>query len=146
MILISSCVAYKPFITITPEIIPYGSTDILGVATLNTVKEILKKNTILYKEFDGGIETEEILIDKGTRAKYKFYIYNGNNLKVQSFWGITDAVKSQMIIWAGSNAVSAYSTESWDRATYEKGTNRPNMVFIYGYNLTKQIDSNLTLK
>lgn len=145
----AGCTTYKPFIAVAPATIPYGSTEIIASGSIDDVKSVLQKNTIMFRESEGGLETEEILIDEGTRAMYKVYAYE-NNLKIVPYWGITQKVKSAMTVWAGYGAASAYSTDDWERAVYEKGMNgkmsRPGMVFSYGYELAKQVDGNAKVK
>jgi hypothetical protein len=145
-ILFTGCFSYKSFISVTPAIdVANGSTEIIARGCLNDVKTVLKKNLIMYKEYEGGIETEEILIDEGTRAKYKIYQYD-DMIKMISFWGITQAVKSQIIVFAGYSAASAYSTEGYTRVIYDRDVKRPARVFSYGYQLMKEIDPKLRVK
>jgi len=131
-IMMSSCVTYKEYVSVAPSTqIPNGTKALIVPNTsIEQIKQVFKNNQILYKTFETGIETEIIMLDEGTKAQYKVYTFN-NDLKITAYWGITDKVKSQMVIWAGANAASAYNTESMDLVLYNNKALRPKRVFDY---------------
>jgi hypothetical protein len=112
------------------------------------MKAIFTKNSILFNVRENGVETEEILIDEGTRAKYQILKFENGNLKMIPFWGITDKVKAQADIASRviSGHSSSLSTEGWDRVVYEKPDLRPSIVFNYGVQLAKQVNPTVTFK
>lgn len=107
-----------------------GTRAIILPNSISEVSNVFNENGILTNSSDGGFETEEILLDNGTRAMYKVHSFE-NLTRITAFWGITSAVKSQMIVWAGSDAASAYDTKSWDMVLYNKKETRPKKVFDY---------------
>lgn len=131
-IMMSSCVTYKEYVSVAPSTqIPNGTKALIVPNTsIEQIKQVFKNNQILYKTFETGIETEIIVLDEGTKAQYKVYTFN-NDLKITAYWGITDKVKSQMVIWAGANAASAYNTKSMDLVLYNNKALRPKRVFDY---------------
>jgi hypothetical protein len=141
-----SCMTYKSFVQVNVYEVTKGSTEIVFQGTIDSMKAVFRKNGILYNVKENGLETEEILIDEGTRAKYQVIEYEDNVLKMVPFWGITDKVKMQITMWAGYVAASSYSTESWDRVIYDTYTSRPAKVFHYGIQLAKQVNPDLTYK
>ena len=141
------CTVYKPFVQVEAySNVPVGSKEIIFEGTIDSMKTVFKKNGILYNVKENGLETEEILIDEGTRAKYQVIEYEGNILKIIPFWGITDKVKSQMVLWAGADAASAYSTDTWNRVNYKSSNGRAERVFHYGIHLAREVNPNVTYK
>jgi hypothetical protein len=145
-VLMVSCTTYQTFVQVTPQGgIPDGCTEITCQATLDDFKSVLKTNSIMFKTADSGLETDEIIIDEGTRAKYKVYEFDGA-LKIVPYWGITQKVKSQMGVYAGAAAASAYDTEGWDRVIYNSGEKRPKRVYDYGWQLAKATGGQVNFK
>ena len=73
LLLITSCTSYREFVSVqTRNNIPDGTQSIiLTDENIETVKEAFKSKGIMIKSLEGGFETEEILLDEGTRAMYK---------------------------------------------------------------------------
>jgi hypothetical protein len=138
---LNSCTVYKPYVSVQPQAeIPAGSTEVIFTGTLDQVKSAFAQNNIFVKSIEDnqGLETEETLLDKGTRAKYKIYDMGEGRLKMVPFYGITAAVKSTMVMWVGYAAASAYDTSEWFRCEYVTATNsRAKMVFDYGVQILK---------
>jgi len=146
--LFAACTSYKTFIQVTPQTgVPKGSSEVVCTAGIDQFKEVLKANNIMYKAADdgGGIETEEFMIDEGTRAKFKVYVFD-DKLKIVPYWGITQKVKSEMTVWVGYAAASAYDVNALDRAIYDNNTSRPGKVFCYACQLAKKMNVQLTYK
>jgi hypothetical protein len=143
-----SCSVYKPYIQVQSFEIPKGCKEIVFQGTLDSMKAVFTKNGILYNVKENGLETEEILIDEGTRAKYQILKFDGGNLKMIPFWGITDKVKAQIDMSSRiiSGHSSSVSTESWDRAIYEGPDLRPSIVYNYGVQLARQVTLTVTFK
>jgi hypothetical protein len=131
-IMMASCATYKEYVSVVPSSQTPNGTKALIVpnTSIEQIKQVFKNNQILYKTFETGIETEIIMLDEGTKAQYKVYAFD-SDLKITAYWGITDKVKSQMVIWAGANAASAYNTESMDLVLYDSKALRPKKVFDY---------------
>lgn len=127
-----SCMTYKEYISVKPSNkIPDGTQSIIIPNTsIDNIKELFKDNQIMYKTFETGIETEIVLLDEGTKAQYKVYEFD-NNIKITSYYGITDKVKSQMVLWAGAAAASAYDTQSMNIVVYNENLLKPKRVFDY---------------
>jgi len=131
LLFIHSCTTYKEFVTIQPKNnIPNGTQYIILNENLETVKQAFKNKGIMIKSMEGGFETEEILLDEGTRAMYKAHEFD-EQVRITAFWGITQKVKSQIIVWAGAAAASAYDVHAWDQVIYDKDAIRPKKVFDY---------------
>jgi hypothetical protein len=145
-LLISSCTTYREFITVQAKNnIPDGTQDIILSENIETVKEAFKNKGIMLKTMEGGFETEELLLDEGTRAMYKVHEFD-DQIRVTAFWGITSKVKSQMIVWAGYAASSAYDVHSWDKVIYENGSTRPKKVFDYVIQILEASDLQYRLR
>ncbi|MEK0337107.1 MAG: hypothetical protein QQN41_06700 [Nitrosopumilus sp.] len=128
---ISSCTTYKEFVSVQARNnIPDGTQDIILTENIETVKEAFKNKGIMIKSMEGGFETEEILLDEGTRAMYKAHEFD-DQIRITAFSGITQKVKSQMIVWAGHDAASAYDVHAWDKVIYDNRSARPKRVFDY---------------
>jgi hypothetical protein len=142
---LNGCIVYTPYVTIQPQDgIPAGSTEVTFNGTLDQVRAAFTQNNIFVKSIEDnqGLETEETLLDKGTRAKYKIYDMGGGRLKMVPYYGITAAVKSTMVAWVGYAAASAYDTSEWFRCEYTTAVKaRPNMVFNYGVQIIKSSGS-----
>jgi len=137
--LIFSCTTYKEFVSVqSPAKIPDGTQDIILTESIETVKQAFKNKGIMIKSMEGGFETEEIMLDEGTRAMYKVHEFD-DQVRITAFWGITQKVKSQMIVWAGAAAASAYDVHAWDKVIYDNNTKRPKRVFDYAVQI---IDAN----
>jgi hypothetical protein len=133
-----SCTPYQSFVTVNPRTdIPEGSKEILIKADLDELLDTLKKEGILFTIFEGGAETEEIMIDEGTRAKFKMYALE-EGTKVVPYWGITGAVRQQAAIWAGYNAASMLD-DQLVRVVYKKSETRPKKVFDYAANISLRV-------
>jgi len=127
----SSCTTYKEFVSVQyRNNIPDGTQDIILTDNIDKVKEAFKNKGIMLKSMEGGFETEEILLDEGTRAMYKAHEFD-NQIRITAFWGITQKVKSQMTVWAGHDAASAYDVHAWDKVIYDNKSKRPKRVFDY---------------
>lgn len=134
-----SCSTYKSFVPVKAKAdIPDGVQYIVLNETLDSVKNAFKNKGILIKSMEGGFETEEILLDEGTRAKYKAHAFD-NQVRISAFWGITQKVKSQITVWAGADAASAYDVNAWDKVLYDNKSARPKLVFDYAVEI---IESN----
>jgi len=146
LVLISSCTAYQTFITVNPRSdIPNGTQNIILNEDIEIVKQAFKKSGTMVKSLEGGFETEEILIDEGTRAMYKVHEFD-EQVRVTAFWGITQKVKSEMVVWAGADAASAYDVHSWDQVVYDRDVKRPKRVFDYAIQIIEAYNLNYTLR
>jgi len=131
LLFIHSCATYKEFVTIQPKNnIPNGTQYIILNENLETVKQAFKNKGIMIKSMEGGFETEEILLDEGTRAMYKAHEFD-EQVRITAFWGITHKVKSQIILWSGAAVASAYDVHAFDQVIYDKDAMRPKKVFDY---------------
>lgn len=131
LLFIPSCTTYSDIVTVQPKNnVPNDTKYIVLNEDIETVKQAFKNKGIMIKSMDGGFETEEILLDEGTRAMYKVHEFD-DQVRVSAFWGITQKVKSQMIVWAGAAAASAYDITSLDQVIYDKDIKRPKRVFDY---------------
>ncbi len=120
-----SCTTYKEFVKVqTKNNIPNGTQYIILNDDIGTIKQAFKNKGIMIKSMEGGFKTEEMLLDEGTRAMYKAHEFD-EQIRVTAFWGITQKVKSQIIVWAGSAAASAYDVHAWDQVIYDKNKERP---------------------
>lgn len=125
-----SC-SYKEYIYVQNQNnIPDGTRTIILMTDIETTKNAFKKQGIMLSSMDGGFKTEEILLDEGTRAMYKAHEFDGQ-IKLTAFWGITQKVKSDLVVFAGANAASAYDVNAWDRVIYDSGAKRSKKVFDY---------------
>lgn len=144
LIIFSSCFPMKEFISVQDQYnIPNGTQDIILTASIETVKNAFKSKGIMLKSMEGGFETEELLIDEGTRAMYKVHEFD-DKIRITAFWGITSKVKSQIGVWAGYAASSAYDVHSWDKVIYNNKELRPKRVFDYSVQIIEA--SNLQYK
>lgn len=121
---------YKTYITVLPRMdVPSGSKEFVVYAPMDSLLNRLKAHSILYNFNESGVQTEEFLIDEGTRARINLYPME-DAVKVVPFWGITDRVRSDMAIAVGYATASTYSNEL-KRVTYRKSEARPKMAFDY---------------
>jgi hypothetical protein len=126
-----SCTTYKPLVNVSSRSdVPNNTQAIVINETIDKVKEAFKKNGLMIQSLEGGFKTEEILLDEGTRAMYKVNQFD-TELRLTAFWGITQKVKSQIIVWAGAEAASAYDVSAWDQVIYDRKDLRPKAVFDY---------------
>jgi hypothetical protein len=137
--LVFSCTAYKVYVPVQNQTnIPDGTQSITLTANPDSIKKAFISNGVMIRSSEGGFETEELLLDEGTRAMYKIHTYD-NATKITAFWGITAKVKNQMSlatsVIAGYDAshsiVSNYDVHAWDQVVYDKTETRPKMVFDY---------------
>ncbi len=105
---------------------------------MEAVKGALRANTITYYQSDYGLETEDIFLDEGTRAKYNIYPLDSVTVKVVPHWAITQKVIGQATAWVGTIGASGMSTE-WQRVVYKTSEIRPKKVFDYGVGLFKDL-------
>ena len=76
---------------------------------------------------------------------YKVHEFD-NQIRITAFWGITQKVKSQMTVWAGADAASAYEIDTWDRVIYENKSTRPKKVFDYAIQIIESSNLKYSLK
>ena len=140
ILLFSSCIpTYKAFVTVQPlNNVPRGAMDFVVMASEDRVKDALQSNTIMFVVVDGGLQTEEILIDEATRARFNVYRVDGG-FKVVPYWGITDRVKADMTTLVGYGMASTLSTNDWKRVIYEPTRVRSKMVFDYAVGVFKTV-------
>ena len=139
VLFMSSCTTYKVFVPVNERTdIPDGVQYIVLNENIDSVKNAFKNNGILIKSMEGGFETEEILLDEGTRAKYKAHAFD-NQVRISAFWGITQKVKSHMIMVAGTAYASSYDVNAWNKVLYDNKSARPKRVFDYAVQI---IESN----
>lgn len=69
-----------------------GVISIIVTGDLEAVKSAFNNSGIMLQSKEGGFETEEILLDEGTRAMYKAHDFD-NQVKITAFWGITQKAK-----------------------------------------------------
>jgi hypothetical protein len=133
IVISSGCYTYQNFVEVPPRTdIPNGTTEFFVATDIPSIQNSLRVNTIAYTENEVGIETQEIILDEGTRAKYSVYQIDTILVKVVPFWGYTDRVKSEVAVWAGYAAASTMSNEM-TRIVYKKTSeSRPKKVFDYG--------------
>lgn len=131
------CVSYTSFIPVTPRTdIPDGSREIIVYAPLEVVLEGFRSEGILLQRMDGGAQTEEILIDEATRAKYTIHEFE-NLVKIIPYWGVTDKVRQEMAIWLGYAASQHHN--DMERVVYNNQSGRPKMVFDYGIQIAFKV-------
>lgn len=129
LLLIAGCSAYKSFITVNPRTdIPDGTKEFVVYAKLAAIKDSLKASTIGYIPNEAGLNTEQIMIDEGTKAEYRLYTIDSSSVKVVPYWGYTEKVASEVRIWTGVRV----NTEEMKRIIYSKDSGRPKRVFDYG--------------
>ncbi len=129
--ILASCTGYKEFVQVQPRnYIPDGTMYLFVNADLETVQQAFNHAGIMTKSMDGGFETEGMLLDEGTRAMYKVHAFD-DQVRVSSFYGITQKVKSSMVVYAGAAAASAYDVNAWDQVVYDKRMSRSKRVFDY---------------
>lgn len=129
LLLIAGCSAYKSFIAVTPRAdIPDGTKEFLVYAPLAVIKDSLKAATIGYIPNDVGLNTEQIVIDEGTKAEFRIYTVDSASVRVVPYWGYTEKVASEVRIWTGVRV----NTEEMKRIIYSKSAGRPKVVFDYG--------------
>jgi hypothetical protein len=135
---LSSCTTYKPLVNVTGRSdIPDNTQAIILSENIDKIKEAFKAKGIMIESLEGGFKTEEILLDEGTRAMYKVNQFD-NQVRITAFWGITQKVKSQMIVWAGADAASAYDVNAWDQVIYDNKAARPKRVFDYAVQILNE--------
>jgi len=126
-----ACTTYKEFIKVQPNSsIPESTQFVVVTSSMEDVKDMFRNNGILIKTMGGGFITDEILLDEGTRAMYKAVQFDGQ-VQLSAYWGITQKVKSEMVVWAGQSAASAYDVNAWTKVLYNKASWRPKKVFDY---------------
>jgi len=146
LLMITSCVTYKELASVQNKNgIPQGTQAIIVTGDVGKVKEAFKNKGILLVSMEGGFKTDEILLDEGTRAMYKANDFDGQ-IKITAFWGITQKVKSQMIVWAGANAASAYDVNAWDQVIYDKNAKRSKKVFDYAVQIMEENHLNFSFR
>jgi hypothetical protein len=146
LIFLYSCTTYKEFVSVQPKNnIPNGTQYIILSENIETMKQAFKNKGIMIKSMEGGFETEELLLDEGTRAMYKIHEFD-NQVRVSVYYGITQKVKSQMIIWAGATAASAYDVHAWDQVIYNMKDLRPKKVFDYAVQIIEANNLKYSLK
>jgi hypothetical protein len=82
MSLLNSCGSYQyqEFVSVAPSNqIPQGTKYIIVTENLDSVKNAFKNKGIMIKSMEGGFETEELLLDEGTRAMYKIHEFDQQN-------------------------------------------------------------------
>ena len=137
---------YKTFIPVeNRQDIPNGTQYIIVNADEEQVKQTFINKGIMVNTLEGGFETEELLIDEGTRAKYRVHIFD-NQIRISSYWGITQQVKSTMTVWAGYAAASAYDTHSFNQVIYREEAKRPKRVFDYAVQIIESSGLNYNLR
>jgi hypothetical protein len=146
VLFMSSCTTYKVFVPVNERTgIPDGVQYIVLNENIDSVKNAFKNKGILIKSMEGGFETEEILLDEGTRAKYKAHAFD-DQVRISAFWGITQKVKSQMTVWAGTAAASSYDVNAWDKVLYDNNSKRPKRVFDYAVQIIESNNMEYSLK
>lgn len=144
--MLTSCVTYKELVTVqNKNNIPQGTQAIIVTGELEKVKEAFQSKGILLISMDGGFKTDEVMLDEGTRAMFKANAFD-NQIKITAFWGITQKVKSQIIVFAGANAASAYDVNAWDQVIYDKDAKRPKKVFDYAVQIIEEGKLSFILK
>ncbi|RLD55451.1 MAG: hypothetical protein DRJ01_16640 [Bacteroidetes bacterium] len=138
LLTIVSCTSYKEFVSVqNKNNIPDGTQAIILTSDIETVKQAFKNKGIMLSSIEGGFKTEEILLDEGTRAMYKAHTFD-NQIKITAFWGITQKVKSNIVVWAGADAASAYDVRAWDKVIYERDMKRPKRVFDFAVQIIEE--------
>ena len=134
LILFFACVPYKSFITVTPRNdVPKGATEIHVEVPMEVFLDALKTNGILYTVNESGAMTEEFMIDEGTRAKFTITEFDGT-LRIIPYWGITDAVRQQQMLWAG--VTTGYEMT---RVVYHPQETRPKQVYDYAVQIASTV-------
>jgi hypothetical protein len=132
---LSSCTTYQSFVDVQARNdVPEGSKEILVQGSIETILQVLKAENILYTVNESGAQTEEIMLDEGTRARLNIYEFEGGMIKIVPYWGVTDAVRSEVAMWAGQ-AQAAAMTNELKRVIYKRSDTRPKKVFDYAVNI-----------
>jgi hypothetical protein len=143
---VSSCSTYTEIVSVqNRDNVPDGTKDIIVSGDLEIVKAAFTANGIMVKSMEGGFITEDMLLDEGTRAMYKVHDFD-NQIRITSFWGITQKVKSEIILWAGAEAASAYDVEAFDQVIYDKSSSRSKKVFDYAIQIIESGNLSYTLR
>jgi hypothetical protein len=147
-LLLTSCYTYKTFIAVENSVdVPNGSKEILFKGNVQDFLTVLTNENILYTKLENGYETSEILLDEGTRAKYRIFQQNDSIVKIIPFWGYTAKVNSQIAgmqqALVGYSTVNGYDANEWTRVLYKKNEARPKSVFDYGIQLAKKITGDI---
>ncbi len=130
-LMLISCTTYEEYVTVQyRRDIPDGIQHILIKADIDTAEQAFINEGFEVKRTDYGFKTKEILVGEGTRAMYKAHRYN-EQVQVAAYWSITQKAKSQMVIWAGSEAAKDIDVHTWYKVEYESGLKRPKKVFDY---------------
>lgn len=131
ILIVTSCTTYRVFIPVADRNdIPDGTQYIILNSEIEQVRTIFNSNGVMTRSFDGGFETETVLIDEGTRAMYKVHQFD-EHIRISAFWGITQKVKAQISTWAGHAASSTYDVHAFDQVIYDGDVKRPKQVFDY---------------
>lgn len=129
LLFIMGCSTYKSFITVAPRAdVPDGAKEFIVYAPMMAIKDSLKASMIGYIPNEAGLNTEQIMIDEGTKAEYRIYTIDSASVKVVPYWGYTEKVASEVRIWTGVRV----NTEEMKRIIYSKDAGRPKKVFDYG--------------
>jgi hypothetical protein len=147
--LLNSCYSYQSFVTVEDSnAVPKGSKEIVCNANINIFLSELTKESILYTKFENGYETSEILLDEGTRAKYKILSVD-STIIIMPFWAITEKVAGNIataqILIAGYSSYR-YDANNWSRVIYDVDAKRPKRVFDYGVQLAKKVTNDISYK
>lgn len=143
----SSCYSYKSFVTVNSRTdVPDGSTEFIIAAPIAEIKDSLRSHFIAFDMHDQALETQEVLLDEGTRARYNIYTLDSTLVKVVPYWGYTDKVKQETAVWVGYNAASSMSNEM-TRVIYKHDAGRPKSVFDYGVQILSRANQpNVTFR
>lgn len=141
-----SCTTYKEYVTVQyRRDIPDGIQHILINADIDTVEKAFINEGLEIKLTEDGFKTKEMLVGEGTRAIYKANRYN-DQVKVAAYWSITQQAKSQMVMWAGSEAAKDIDVHKWYKVEYESGLKRPKRVFDYLVQIIEENNLKYTLE
>lgn len=134
--ILGGCGSYESFVNYRPvDYIPNGVKQLNATATIEQMGQAFQGKNIFYQERAGGLITDVILLDQGTRAQYQVFSQDNGQVVIKCFWGITEKVAADIAAFAGPGQAAAYSNQGLNQVVYKKGEKRPKFVFDYMANI-----------
>lgn len=135
---LTSCFSNKVFIPVKPQTnISAGAKYVIVNSNEQDVKSAFNNKGILTKTYDGGFETESIIINENLRVMYKAHVFD-NQVRISSFWGLTQRGKTQASTFVD---MKDYNVDSWEQVIYTKTNSGPKTAFDYAVEIVE--NSNL---
>lgn len=142
----TGCTTYRDLVTVTPRNdVPEGSTAIIVSAKIDEVKKMFIDNGVMLRTLEGGIETESVQLDEGTRAMFKAHDFD-ESVRITAFWGITQKAKRDIQLSLGDQAADQFDVNAWEQVIYKRNALRPKKVFDFGLNMVTRSGIPYTIK